>query len=104
MRVSEIQAAGQFIKGRLHNWSWLEGIDNPADWATKPRKAEDLKQGGFWQKGPKFMEKDVSEWPIKLDFRTDRLEGELQPKGVMMVFMISEEMCNVLETLLKKAF
>ena len=102
IRVSEVQAAGKFTEGRLHNWSWLEGIDNPADWATKPRKAEELIQGGFWQKGPRFLEKHVSEWPIKLDFRTDRLDGELKPKGVMMVFMVSDEMCDVLTKLLQK--
>ena len=35
-------------------------------------------------------------------FRTDRLDGELQPKGVLMVFMISKEMNHILNKLLQK--
>ena len=31
IRFSEIQAAGKFVEGRLHNWSWVEGDYNPAD-------------------------------------------------------------------------
>ena len=79
IRVSEIQSAGSFVDGRLFNWFWVEGKDNPADWATKPHKVSDLRRYGFWQKGPAFLDKDISQWPIREDFRTDRLEGELLP-------------------------
>ena len=68
IRVSEIQASGQFVDGILHNWSWVESENNPADWATKPRSVSELKTRGFWQKGPDFLEMDVSEWPVRLDF------------------------------------
>ena len=90
VRVSEIQTAGKFLDGRLFNWSWIDGQNNPADWATKPRSVEDLKEGGFWQKGPSFLEEDVMEWPNKLDFRVDKLDGEIQPKGVLTVLFSSE--------------
>ena len=83
VRVSEIQTAGKFLDGRLYNWSWIDGQNNPADWATKPRSVADLKEGGFWQKGPSFLEDDVMEWPNKLDFRVDKLDGEIQPKSVL---------------------
>ena len=102
IRVSEIQAAGEFIHGRLHNWSWVEGEINPADWATKPRKVGDLAHEGFWQKGPMFLESDVSEWPIKLDFWTDKLDGELQPKGVMLVLAVLQNLGVTLGSLLEK--
>ena len=58
----------------------MEGQDNPADWTTKPWPARDLGRGSFWQVGPSFLRKEVSDWPIKRTFRTDKLEGELIPK------------------------
>ena len=102
VRVSEIQAAGQVIQGRLHNWSWVDGLNNPADWATKPRLVSELKEGGFWQSGPDFLKRDFSEWPIKLDFRTDKLEGELMPKVVNSVFIVFDESGCVLNDLLER--
>ena len=47
VRVSEIQTSGNFVQGRLENWSWVEGELNPADWASKPRMVSDLASGGF---------------------------------------------------------
>ena len=82
VRVAEIQTSGKFVDGRLEGWNWVDGENNPADWATKPRKVADLRHDGFWQKGPWFLEQDVSEWPIRSDFKTDTLDGELQPKKI----------------------
>ena len=48
---------------------------------TKHWQARELKQGGFWQTGPDFLRKDFTDWPIKLKFQTDVLEGELIPKS-----------------------
>ena len=79
----------------------MESHNNPADWATKPRAVRDLQTGGFWQKGPDFLEEDVIDCPTKLDFRTDKLEGEIQPKGVNLV-LLTAETCNVLDDLLRK--
>ena len=62
----------------------------------------DLKEGGFWQQGPDFLSKHFSEWPIRSDFRTDKLEGELLPKQVHMVFIVSEEGSQILGNLLTK--
>ena len=53
--VREIQRAGKFLEGRLHNWSWVETHSNLANWATKPRSVVELKQGGFWQKALIFF-------------------------------------------------
>ena len=46
----------------------------------------DLSIGGFWQKGPNFLLKDYSEWPIKHDFKTEGLEGKLLPKVHVALF------------------
>ena len=47
IRVSEIQTSGTFEKGRLRDWSWIDGISNPADWATKPRVASEIVVNNF---------------------------------------------------------
>ena len=102
VRVSEVQAAGKFVNNRLQNWSWIEGPLNPADWATKPRQISDLCENGFWQSGPKFLQEDYSNWPIKLDFRVDKLEGELVLKENHIVMFISEELVGYFGKLLDR--
>ena len=75
------------MDGTLENWAWVDGHLNPADWATKPRVVSDLARDGFWQVGPAFLRKDFTEWPIKLDFRIDTLEGEISPKVHLAAFI-----------------
>ena len=58
IRVSEIQASGKFVDGRLHNWFWIDTNNNPADWVTKPRGALELGRSSFWQTGPSFLRED----------------------------------------------
>ena len=78
LRVAEIQSTNTFIDGKLENWAWVSGANNPADWCTKPHLAKDLILGGFWESGPQFLQEDEASWPIKFSYRTDRLEGEVQ--------------------------
>ena len=101
IRVSEVQTSGEFIDGRLKNWSWVESNDNPADWATKPRTVSELKIGSFWQSGPSFLATDFDRWPVKLDFKMERLDGELLPKNVHVVCFVSEDLSEVLDRLLQ---
>ena len=96
-----MQTSGEFIDGRLKNWSWVESNDNPADWATKPRTVSELKIGGFWQSGPSFLATDFDRWPVKLDFKMERLDGELLPKNVHVVCLVSEDLSEVLDRLLQ---
>ena len=77
IRVSEIQSTNTFNEDRLKGWAWVAGKDNPADLCTKPRPIKDLEPGGFWQTGPQFLQREESEWPIKLTYRIDRLDGEI---------------------------
>ena len=46
---------------------------------------------------------DVSKWPVKVDFRMDKLEGELQPKGVHMVLLVSDGCKSMLGNLLERS-
>ena len=91
IRVAEIQTSGEFVEGRLKNWSWVEGTSNPADWATKPRSVSELGKDSFWQRGPAFLCQDVGDWPIRLDFWTDHLEGEILSKSVHLVCPADQE-------------
>ena len=87
VRVAEVQSSNEFedvlntttnkTTTRLKNWAWVAGKDNPADMCTKPRPVHDLEAGGDWQVGPAFLREEISEWPIKHTFRTDRLDGEI---------------------------
>ena len=77
IRVSEIQSTNDYVEDRLVGFAWVAGTDNPADWCTKPRSVKDLAPGGFFHTGPPFILQNESEWPIKLSYRTDQLEGEL---------------------------
>ena len=103
IRVSEVQTSGQFVDGRLKNWAWVEGRDNPADWSTKPRAASELGVGSFWQSGPSFLANEFETWPIKLDFKTDHLEGELLPKNVHVVCLASEDSSSGFDKLLQNS-
>ena len=77
IRVSEIQSTNSYKEGKLVGFAWVSGKNNPSDWCTKPRPVKDLALGGFWQIGPQFLLLPEKDWPIKLDYRTDRLEGEM---------------------------
>ena len=103
IRVSEVQTSGTFVNGKLKNWSWVEGAENPADWSTKPRMVSELGPESFWQKGPSFLQQDYSQWPIKLDFKTEKLEGEVQPKNVHFVMLVSEVFGEKIHQLLQNS-
>ena len=65
-------------------------MNNPADRTTKLRSAKELRQGSFWQVGPSFLKTEVSDWPIKKTFCTDRLEGELVPKSNILQQLVDD--------------
>ena len=64
--------------GKLVGWAWVSSENNPADYCTKPCTVRDLVVGGFWERGPDFLLKDESKWPIRFSYKKDNLEGELQ--------------------------
>jgi len=102
IRVSEVQTSGTFVDGRLQNWYWVEGGLNPADLCTKPRCVSELGVNSLWQKGPAFLEEDFDQWPVKRDFKTGRLVGEILPKAMHTVCLTTDDMSNVFKDLLEK--
>ena len=77
IRIAEIQSSNEFCDGKLEGWAWVSGELNPADWCTKPRPVEKIKQGGFWEEGPDFLCQEEANWPIKFSYKTERLDGEV---------------------------
>ena len=79
LRIAEIQSSNRFVDGKLEGWAWVASGDNPADWCTKSHPVKDL-SSSLWQAGPHFFREEEESWPIKLTYRVDRLEGEIQLK------------------------
>ena len=86
IRVAEIQSSNTFVEGKLENWAWVSGEQNPADWCTKPRSAEKVSNDSFWKDGPEFLRQDEKSWPIKFTYKTERLEGEVSIKKEAVFF------------------
>ena len=83
VRVAEIQSSNKFVNSTLEGWAWVAGSDNPSDWCTKPRSVEEVRGNRFWVDGPDFLQQHESTWPIKLTYKKDNLEGELNvPRSV----------------------
>ena len=73
----EIQSSSEFFEGKLKNWAWVPGSENPADWCTKPRTASDIGNKLYYS-GPEFLEYEEEKWPIRHSYCTDKLEGEME--------------------------
>ena len=80
IRIAEIQSSNNFDGDRLAGWAWVPGCHNPADWCTKPRVAKDIYEKEFFHVGPPFLKEKEEDWPIKLSYRTDKLDGEIGNK------------------------
>ena len=59
-RVGEIQKAGP-----VTDWWWVPGQLNVADLVTRGCSPNQLDGDSVWQKGPNFLTRPVSEWPMK---------------------------------------
>ncbi len=77
IRIAEIQSSNTFDGDKLVGWAWVAGIENPADWVTKPRQVHELSIGGFFESGPNFLKLEERFWPIKWTYKKDDLEGML---------------------------
>lgn len=58
-RVGEIQEGAN-----LTDWFWIPGEHNIADWLTHGKSPKDIGIDSIWQKGPKFLQRPESDWPI----------------------------------------
>ena len=84
-RIPEFQTSSTFVDGKLKNVAWVAGVDNPADWCTKPRTSTDI-GNEFFYSGPPFLLKEEADWPIKLTYKTEKLEGEVVRKAVFSAY------------------
>ena len=82
-RVNEIQTITE-----LSRWFWVEGTINVADYVTRPRDPVEIGCNSIWQKGQKFLEKPVEEWPIKQDCNVleipERIRKVMKTKVVVL--------------------
>ncbi|XP_075163137.1 uncharacterized protein LOC142235765 [Haematobia irritans] len=60
LRVSEILETTE-----LGEWNWITGKQNVADEATKWARKPDVSAESRWFKGPNFLLKPKSEWPLE---------------------------------------
>ena len=67
-RIGEIQGST-----RPEEWYWVSGDLNIADYATRGKHPDDLKEGSLWQTGPTFLELPMDKWPIKQHTLCDNL-------------------------------
>ena len=83
VRIAEIQSSNDFRDEKLVGWAWVSGLDNPADWCTKPRTVREVRDSRFWAEGPEFLKQAESSWPLRFTYKKDNFEGELKiPRSV----------------------
>ena len=103
VRVAEVHSSSNFVDGKLVNWAWVSTHDNPADWCTKPREVKDLLVGGFYESGPEFLRLPEEEWPIKLTYKKEGLEGEVLVKRVFVVSVAVKHVEAYLKSLVTRS-
>ena len=59
-RIGEIQETTEPT-----SWYWVEGPLNIADCITRGKRLSEIGTDSAWQRGPDFLERPVTEWPIK---------------------------------------
>ena len=99
--MAKIQSNSRYNeKGELKEWAWVPGRnENPADLTTKPVSPKDIGPDSMWQRGPEFLYREQSTWPIKTTFSRETLEGELKVVTVQVKFC---ELDNRLNGVLKR--
>ena len=72
-RVGEIQEGTN-----VTDWYWIPGDYNTADWLTRGKSPKDIGMDSVWQKGPEFLTKPESEWPISQDNTEQQLPDTIK--------------------------
>lgn len=70
VRIGEIQA---YTNGNMHDWAWIEGQTNTADWLTRGRTPAELSENSEWINGPPMFRKPFDQWNIKFGKTSDDL-------------------------------
>ena len=93
-RVSEIQSNVGDAE-----WYWLESKDNPSDLGTRGNVVpKDLDLGTMWQAGPKWLEKDKTEWPVREDFRNQEIPGIKKEFQILNHFTKVSDLINYIQS------
>ena len=61
-RVGEIQQ-----NTSPEEWAWVPGKLNVSDMVTRGANPEEIGVGSEWQKGPKFLRENETNWPVKYE-------------------------------------
>ncbi|KAH0812042.1 hypothetical protein GEV33_010749 [Tenebrio molitor] len=94
-RVSEIQDLTS-----VNDWYHISTKDNPADVITRGMYPETLIKSETWWHGPRFLSKDLSEWPVLIPAPIPEDTGAENELQNMKRFLESSEFeVNVLEAL-----
>ena len=99
IKIAEVQSTNDFHDGRLLAWGWIPGRDNPADWCTKARTPQEIRDNDIFLSGPAFLRTKEEDWPVKFTFRTDKLEGEVVDFKNVVCGYISSTLPDVVGTL-----
>ena len=85
VRIGEIQT-----KTNPDDWYWLESQNNIADWVTRPKSPKEISENSEWQKGPAFLRKPESEWPVCRSSQSLNLP-EQKLEAVVMTADVNDE-------------
>ena len=84
VRIGEIQAA---TGGDMHEWAWISGKVNTADWLTRGRCPQQLGPDSEWWRGPSIIYEPLESWNLKFGLQKEDclLPGEKKLVSVSTV-------------------
>ena len=85
-RIGEIQQGSS-----PDEWFWLPGKLNVADLTTRGASPEDLNAESAWQQGPKFMQLQENDWPIRREVKKGIVLPELTKEASSFVGAVQQE-------------
>jgi hypothetical protein len=86
-RVSEIQDLTS-----VNDWYHISTKDNPADVITRGMYPETLIKSETWWHGPRFLSKDLSEWPVLIPAPIPEDTGMLEKRKTALTTCIQSEL------------
>ena len=73
---------------RPAQWTYVNTASNPADYASRGRKAEHFMKCQSWIEGPDFLDKSESHWPVLSEFSREISEDDAEVKRTISVNII----------------
>ena len=85
-RVSEIQT-----KSSPKEWFWVSSSLNISDWCTRECAPSALREDSDWQRGPEFLFKPKSEWPVSQNCSVGITDVVYTREGENMLAVVNQE-------------